>query len=333
SASQASTALRTIVQGSTITQLQVEGATAADITVLGRDKQNISPAALGSVPVFSSKNGTVRLGQLTVQQPARGPTQINRIDRKRSVSLSATVAGRSIGDVARDLRANLSTVVMPPGYRWEIRGTVQQLDLAFAQLTSAMILSVLLIYMLLVALYESLFTPLAIMFALPVASVGAFGGLLVTGNTLNIFSLMGMIALMGLVAKNAILLVDYTNTLRARGYSRLEAQLEAGRTRLRPIVMTSATIIAAMLPLAVKLEAGAESRAPMAVVIIGGVISSTLLTLMLVPVMYALLDDLQARFHVRATFRWPWHRPVSQPQPAVLSVEMESGVADLGGGK
>ena len=133
-----------------------------------------------------------------------------------------------------------------------------------------MIASVVLMYMLMAALFNSLVYPLVIMLALPVASVGAIGALAITGDTLNIMSLVGMIMLMGLVAKNAILLVDYTNTLRERGYSRLDALLEAGPTRLRPIVMTTAAMVCAMIPVAMKIGEGAEMRAPMAIVVIGG---------------------------------------------------------------
>ncbi|MBI2887415.1 MAG: efflux RND transporter permease subunit [Chloroflexi bacterium] len=334
STSQVASTLRTIIQGSTVSQLRVEGQPAVDITVVGQDGRGISPAALVAVPLTSSKAGSITLGQVTRLRTGRAPVQISRVDRKRSISVSATVAGRPVGDVAQDLRERLKAVALPPGYRWEVRGTVQQLEAAFAALLGALSLSVLLIYMLLVALYESWLYPLAIMFSLPVSLAGAFGGLYITGNTLNIFSMIGMIALMGLVAKNAILLVDYTNTLRERGLARGEALVEAGRTRLRPIVMTTATVIAAMLPLAFKIEAGAESRAPMAVVIIGGSISSTLLTLVLVPVMYTLLDDLQHRLRVPATFRWPWRRPA--PAPAELEpapVLVATGFSDGGDGK
>ncbi len=131
------------------------------------------------------------------------------------------------------------------------------------------------------------------MFSLPVAMVGAFGGLFLTGNTFNIFSLLGIIMLMGLVTKNAILLVDFTDILRSRGYARDEALVEAGRLRLRPIVMTTASVVFAMIPFVLKLGAGAESRAPLAATVMGGVISSTLLTLVLVPTMYTYLDSLE----------------------------------------
>lgn len=199
-------------------------------------------------------------------------------------------------------------MAVPNGYSVMVTGgQVQQLNTAFAALLAALTLSIALIYMLMVALYESFLDPLAIMFALPVSLVGAFGGLLATGNTLNLFSMIGMIMLMGLVAKNAILLVDYTKTLRRRGLPRQEALVEAARTRLRPIVMTTATVVAAMIPLALKLEAGAESRSPMAIVIIGGVLSSTLLTLLLVPTVYTYLDDLQGLIGGRV--RLPFRRP------------------------
>ena len=194
------------------------------------------------------------------------------------------------------MRAELAKLPMPEGYRWIMAGQVQQMETATNTLLSTLILSVILIYMLMVALFESWLTPLAIMFALPVALVGAFTGLWLSGNTFNIFSLIGMIMLMGLVGKNAILLIDFTTTLRQRGYERTEALLEAGQTRLRPIVMTTCTVIFAMLPLALKLEPGGETRAPMAVVIIGGVLSSTILTLVLVPSVYTMLDDLKLFF-------------------------------------
>src|SRR5919202_746814 len=186
----------------------------------------------------------------------------------------------------------MARLPMPAGYRAMFIGQVDQLDQARSALLAALAISIVLIYMLLVGLYESWLHPLAIMFSLPVALVGAFGALILTGNTFNLFSMIGIIMLMGLVATNAILVVDFTNTLRGRGLARNAAIMEAGPTRLRPIVMTTCTVVFSMIPLALKLEEGAESRAPMAVVLIGGVITSTLLTLVLVPVMYTYLDDL-----------------------------------------
>jgi HAE1 family hydrophobic/amphiphilic exporter-1 len=197
---------------------------------------------------------------------------------------------------------------LPAGYSYQIRGGVQQLNNAFAILGQALILSVILEYMLLVALYESWFYPIVLILGVPLGIVGALLGLFVTHNTLNIFSIIGLIMAVGLVVKTGILLVDYTNTLRKRGISRTEALAEAARIRLRPILMTTATMTFGMLPLALKLEPGAESRAPMAVVVIGGLLSSTLLAIFVTPALYTLLDDLQ-----NLVFRTP-------PTP-VLAVE------------
>jgi HAE1 family hydrophobic/amphiphilic exporter-1 len=173
---------------------------------------------------------------------------------------------------------------------------VQQLNNALTQLGTALVLSLILEYLLLVALYESWLLPLVRMLTVPLGLAGAVLGLYLTQNTINIYSIIGMIMAEGLVAKSGILLVDYTQTLRERGIERTEALAQAARTRLRPILMTSATMICGMIPLALKLEPGAESRAPMAVVVIGGMLFSTVLTLVVVPALYTLFDDLQARF-------------------------------------
>jgi hydrophobic/amphiphilic exporter-1 (mainly G- bacteria), HAE1 family len=258
----------------------------------------------------------VRLDQVARLVQDSGPARIQRTDRQRVIEVTGGVSGRSLGDVTRDIRAATNTLPLPEGYRMTMAGQVQQQEQAFLTLIQALSLSVVLIYMLMVALYESWLTPFAIMFSLPVALVGAFGGLFLTGNTFNIFSMIGMIMLMGLVGKNAILLIDFTDTLRRRGLGRREAILEAGYTRLRPILMTTCTIVFAMLPLAMKLEEGGESRAPLAVVIIGGVISSTLLTLVLVPAVYTILDDAKEgviRLRGRLARRVPGPEPVTAP--------------------
>ena len=288
-----STTVRSMIQGSVAGKLQPDNRDQMDITMVANDADRLDLAKLETIPIITSTGTTVKLGQVTNLVNGSSPLTISHSSRQRVVSLSATVDGRSLGDVANDLRAAFKNANMPLGYTAVVGGSVRQMDLAISALSRALSLSVILIYMLLVALYESWLQPLTIMLALPVSLIGALGGLVLTGNTLNIFSMIGMIMLMGLVAKNAILLVDYTNTLRARGVQRTEAIIESGRTRLRPILMTTSTIICAMIPLALKLEAGAESRSPMAVVVIGGVISSTLLTLVLVPCVYTYLDDLQ----------------------------------------
>jgi HAE1 family hydrophobic/amphiphilic exporter-1 len=340
-ASQAGNALRAAIGGTTVTQLQREGGAGIDITVLAsRDLRNdITALADIPIPVGSTGNttssapstgSTVRLGQVADLRLVTAPTAIARSARQRQVSIQANLVGRSIGDAARDIRAGLASLQMPAGYRYTFVGQVDQLDQARVALLSALSLSVLLIYMLLVALYESWLHPLAIMFSLPVALVGAIGGLMLTGNTFNLFSMIGMIMLMGLVAKNAILLIDYTNTLRARGLKRNEAIQEAGPTRLRPIIMTTAAMVFSMIPLALKLEEGAETRAPMAVVLVGGLITSTLLTLILVPVMYTYLDEL-SQIPALARARVPgWLRMRRRIEPGRHTSPPRQSGTDLG---
>jgi HAE1 family hydrophobic/amphiphilic exporter-1 len=303
-ASQVGAALRAAIGGtSTTNQFQRSGQTGIDITVIAdRDLRN-DVTALANVPIplgnvgsttsaAPAAGGTIRLGQVADLRVMNAPTIISRSARQRQVSITASLVGRSVGDAAREIRAALTSIQWPAGYSYFFIGQVDQLDQARVALLSALSISILLIYMLLVALFESWLYPLAIMFSLPVALTGAFGALLMTQNTFNLFSMIGMIMLMGLVAKNAILLVDYTNTLRRGGLARNLAIQEAGPTRLRPILMTTATMVFSMIPMALKMEEGAESRAPMAVVLIGGLATSTLLTLVLVPVMYTYLDDL-----------------------------------------
>jgi hydrophobic/amphiphilic exporter-1 (mainly G- bacteria), HAE1 family len=285
--------LRAAVQGVVAAELRPEGQDQVDILLQLKGAENLTPAQVGAIPVLTTRGSIVRLDQVATIVPASSPGQIQRYNRAREVEVQANVNGRSLGDILRDIRAQTSSIELPVGYSVQIAGQGSQLDTAFGALIQALTLSILLMYMLMAALYESFIYPLSVLFCLPVALVGAFLGLLLTGSTINIFSMIGMIMLVGLVAKNAILLVDFTNTLRRRGLSRREALLEAGPTRLRPILMTTMTLVFAMIPLALKLGAGAETRSPMAIVVLGGIITSTLLTLVLVPCTYTYLDDFQ----------------------------------------
>jgi len=193
----------------------------------------------------------------------------------------------------------------------------------FSDMSIALSMAVLFVYIIMVSLFESYVHPFTIMFSLPMALVGAFAGLALSGSTLNMFSMIGIIMLMGLVTKNAILLVDFTNTLRSRGLAMHDALLEAGKIRLRPIIMTTATMVFGMMPLALALGSGAEMRQSMAIVVIGGLISSTLLTLVLVPVVYTYVDGLRSR--LPALFkRVAWAaRARWKPRPAAIVPEMQ----------
>lgn len=321
------TTVRTAINGANVSTYDRPDGTQSTVVLLVAGGNTMTPAQLGSLPiplptVGGTSPGTVRLDQVATLKPSIGPSQIDRTGQLIRFSLNANVTGRPLGDVSRDIQAQVAKLQLPPGYRIQVAGQVDRFHQAFRTLTQALLISVILIFMLLAALYEDLLKPFAIMFSLPLALLGAFLGLFLTNNTLNIFSMIGMLMLMGLVAKNAILLVDYVQTLRQKDLSRTEAVVQAGAIRLRPILMTTATIIFSMVPLALKLESGSESRAPIAVVIIGGVISSWLLTLVVVPVMYTVLDDSPgwirdaARFaaHPRRTRtraadpRGHWHR-------------------------
>jgi HAE1 family hydrophobic/amphiphilic exporter-1 len=301
------TALRTAISGSQVTALRPPGQAQQDITMVAADGQRFDLASLSAVPVGTGQVGAagaaaaaatgaapiVTLGQVATISYGTGPVAIQRVDRNRTMTITGTASGRPLGDVAKDVRTAMQEIQMPAGYSYQLRGGVQQLNNAFVILGQALILSVILEYMLLVALYESWFYPIVLILGVPLGVVGSLLGLYVTHNTLNIFSVIGLIMAVGLVAKNGILLVDFTNTLRRRGMDRTTALAEAARIRLRPILMTTGTMSFGMLPLALKLEPGAESRAPMAVVVIGGLFSSTLLAIFVTPALYTFLDDLQ----------------------------------------
>lgn len=286
------TALRTNLEGVVASQLRPEGKNRIDIRVVGSDADKSASSTLPGLPVPSPKGVVTRLEQAADMKQVEGPAQIDRLNRQRMVSIGANLYGRPLGDVVRDFQEGMKEIDLPSGFSIILTGQTEMMDESFESLIGALVLSILLMYMLMVALYESFLYPLVIMFALPMSIVGALGGLLVAGQTLSISSMIGMIMLMGLVGKNGILLVDYTNTLRGRGKGRHEAIVEAGPTRLRPIIMTTAAMVMAMIPVAIQAGHGAETRSPMAVVVIGGMLSSTFLTLVVVPVMYTLLDDL-----------------------------------------
>ena len=223
-----------------------------------------------------------------------GASQINRRDLNREVQITANVSGRSSGEVSSDLQKILAETKLPPGYRFVFGGSTKDMAESAAYAGQALLLAVILIYLILASQFGSFLQPVAIMMSLPMSLIGVFLGLLIAGTTLNIFSAIGFIMLMGLVTKNAILLIDFVNLERRLGKARREAVLAAGRIRLRPILMTTLAMIFGMLPLALGLGEGGEQRSPMGQAVIGGVMASGLLTLVVVPVIYTYLDDLAA---------------------------------------
>ena len=236
----------------------------------------------------------VPLGEVARYSLSDTPSEINRQALTREVVISANLDGLPLGEAMNKVRAVASGMPMAPGYRVVFTGEGEDMIESFGYMAEALLLAVIFVYLILAAQFESFIEPLAIMLSLPLSIVGMAGMLLLTGDTVNIMSLIGLIMLMGLVTKNAILLVDYAKVLQTRGMGRAEAVITAGRTRLRPILMTTLAMIFGMLPLALGIGAGAEERAPMARAVVGGLITSTFLTLLVVPVVYTLLDDFAA---------------------------------------
>jgi HAE1 family hydrophobic/amphiphilic exporter-1 len=221
-----------------------------------------------------------------------GPTQINRKALSREVLISANSDGIAAGTAGALLQPHLDRIDLPPGYRLAIGGGNKDMSESFGFALQSLLLAVIFIYMILASQFGSFIQPVSIMASLPLSLLGVVVALLAWRSTLNIFSMIGFIMLMGLVTKNAILLVDFANQARRQGMARTPALLEAAEVRLRPILMTTLAMVFGMLPLAVGLGEGSEQRAPLAHAVIGGVIASTLLTLLIVPVLYSLLDDL-----------------------------------------
>lgn len=253
------------------------------------------PSDLGRLYVRAKDGRLVEISNVIDIREGGGPSTIQRVDRQRAIMLFANLEGKPLGQAMDELNA-ISAKILPEGYSGVYKGAAEIMGETFYYLIFALVLGVVLAYMILAAQFESFIHPITVLISMPFSFVGAFGALLLTGQTLNLFSFIGLILLMGLVKKNAILLVDYTNTLRARGIPRREAILEAGPVRLKPILMTTFAMILGMLPIAVGLGEGAETRAPMAIATIGGLISSLFLTLLVVPVVYDLFDEAEERF-------------------------------------
>ncbi|HLS71483.1 MAG TPA: efflux RND transporter permease subunit [Chitinophagaceae bacterium] len=237
-----------------------------------------------------------RLEQFADVQEVLGESVLQRKDRLPSISVNASVIGRSVGTVGQEIIDKVNQLTPPDGVTWEAGGQLEMQDDAFSSLLAALGIGFLLVYLIMVALYENAVYPFVVLFALPLATIGAFLALALSLNELTIFAMIGLIMLMGLVAKNGILLVDFTNQRKAEGASLTEALIDAGRERFRPIMMTTVAMIFGMLPIAMASGSGAEVKNGMAWVIIGGLTSSLLLTLVVVPCVYYIVDSILNRF-------------------------------------
>ncbi|MDH5201787.1 MAG: efflux RND transporter permease subunit [Nitrospirota bacterium] len=265
-----------------------------DVRVRLNPENRMNPDDIGKLYVRSTDGRLVEISNIVRVQEAGGPSVINRVDRQRAITLFANLEGKPLGAAKAELDS-ISSKVLPSDYTGRYKGMADVMGESFGYLMFALIFGVIMAYMVLASQFESFIHPFTVLLTIPLSFIGAFGALLLAGMTLNIFSFIGIILLMGLVKKNAILLVDYTNTLRARGMERREAILQAGPVRLRPILMTTFAMIFGMMPIAIGIGEGVETRAPMAIVTIGGLLTSLFLTLVVVPCAYDVLDDLQAK--------------------------------------
>ena len=281
---------------------------ARDVSLRLHPDDRVSAQNIEHLPVAVGGNAAmVPLGQIASITMGKGPAQIQHTDGKRMMAVSANVQGRSAGEVTEDALALARTMNFPAGYALELGGSARDQKELFAEMTSALVMGVGLMYLILVMQFGSFTAPLAVMLSLPLSLIGVVIALLATAGTLNLMSFIGIIMLMGLVAKNAILLLDCARRREAEGFSREDALMQAGRLRLRPILMTTMALIAGMLPVAIGHGDGSEFYRPLAVSIIGGTITSTLLTLLVVPTFYDSIessrDRAMAKYRMRAAQR------------------------------
>jgi len=281
---------------------------ARDVSLRLHPDDRVSAQNIEHLPVAVGGNAAmVPLGQIASITMGKGPAQIQHTDGKRMMAVSANVQGRSAGEVTEDALALARTMNFPAGYALELGGSARDQKELFAEMTTALVMGVGLMYLILVMQFGSFTAPLAVMLSLPLSLIGVVIALLATAGTLNLMSFIGIIMLMGLVAKNAILLLDCARRREAEGFSREDALMQAGRLRLRPILMTTMALIAGMLPVAIGHGDGSEFYRPLAVSIIGGTITSTLLTLLVVPTFYDSIessrDRAMAKYRMRAAQR------------------------------
>jgi hydrophobic/amphiphilic exporter-1 (mainly G- bacteria), HAE1 family len=241
------------------------------------------------------KSNLIPLGDIATIVEGTGPSKINRYSRQKEIRVDATLDGKLLGDVLGEAQQKIDQLTLPSGYSINVVGSGEEQAESFLNILLSLAMAVIFIYIVLAMQFESLVHPFSIMLALPMSMIGAAIFLLIFGSSVSVVSMIGIIMLMGLVTKNGILLVDYTNVLRDRGMERYEALLAAGPTRLRPILMTTFAMIFGMIPVAIGFGEGSEFRAPMGQAVIGGLITSTLLTLFIVPVVYSILDDFSLR--------------------------------------
>lgn len=264
-----------------------------DVTVRFEPEARTRPTDLQGLPmIITGPDGpvTVPLGQIARISPGVGPARIDHLDRERVVTIQANTENRPLSEVMRDFGARMPSVPLPPGYRITQGGETRDSAEVFGRIIVALVVALSLMYFVLVVQFGSFLDPLSILLSLPLSLIGVMLALLITGSTLNIMSMIGVILLAGIVAKNAILLIDFAKWSEESGMDRRSAIIEAGRVRLRPILMTTFALIAGMIPVALGHGEGGDFRAPLGRAVIGGVLTSTLLTLLVIPTVYDILS-------------------------------------------
>jgi HAE1 family hydrophobic/amphiphilic exporter-1 len=285
-------AVRVAYQGAVVGTYAEPSGTERDVRVRMPDALRHDTQAIASLPLVSRGGQLVTVGQVTTAQTEQSPTRINRVNRQRIALLGADTNEVPLGTSTAAVQQAMDSMSLPAGSRWAFAGQASDQADSFRQLSLGLLASVVLMYMVLSILYENWLQPALILSALPLATVGAFGGLLLFHQNLGIVAFIGLIGLFGMVGKNAILLVDRANELRKHGIDRTTALEQAGESRLRPILMTSMVLILSMLPVALKLGEGGDVRAPIGAVLVGGMATSTVLALLYVPVAYTYVDGL-----------------------------------------
>ncbi len=283
--------IQTLVQGTRELTKYREAGKEYDITVRARESDREWIDVVKQTEIVTPSGAVVPLGEVATVRTVRGPTQISRDERRRSVCIQGSKSERALTEIMADVDERMQVMQWPEGYRYEFGGAEEDRQEAFAGMGLALLIGIVLIYIILASLFESLIHPFTIMLAIPLEVIGVFAALLLTGTSISIMVLMGVLMLTGIVVSNSILLVQMINILRERGLPLREAIVEGGGVRLRPILMTAIATLFAMLPLALALRAGSEMWQPLAITVIGGLITSTFLPLFVVPVAYSLFEQ------------------------------------------
>ena len=280
--------VRAKVQGEVATEIQRQDRT-IDIRLRAREADRDSAADLENLVILQRGGAALPLSAVATITEAEGPAEIRRIDGERAALITANLEGLDLASAASAIEQAIADLDLPDGFDWSLGGQQREMETSFGSMRLAIALAIFLVYLVMASQFESLIHPFVILGSVPLASIGVVATLWITDERISVVALIGVVLLAGIVVNNAILLVDTANRLRRDGLAKLDAIARAGALRLRPILMTTATTVLGLLPMAIGLGEGAELRAPMALVVVGGLLTSTLLTLVVIPVVYRLV--------------------------------------------